>query len=296
MTDQLPNRGFTPLPPPPGGAAAAVRGGRGIRRKRRLAGAGAAAASVALLAGVLVATGSGGPHASDVLVPADPGVPTVSAETQPGSDDATQGSLVAPGARPSPTAAARPSPKDAPRPGPDRASPAATRQPTTSGYRTPNLVRRYHAAPAPTGGPSGRICGGSSSGDTNGGFEQGYGFCVDAYAVSTARGHDLILEVCRDSTGPGSLRFARELEAELVVHDVLDKDRSVWRWSSGHSNAEDVHGLKVETSACWTWTAAWTNVDARGRELEPGRYEVAVKSTADQLRGMPEQRASFQIS
>jgi hypothetical protein len=251
---------------------------------------------MAVVAGVLVATGNSGPHASDVLVPADSGLPSVSAESEPGSDEGTSGALTVTTARPSPSPAARPSPSNQTTTPAGNATPAATRPATTSGYRTPDLVRRYHPAPAQTGGPSGRICGGGGEGDTNGNLNNGYGFCVDGYAAVTPRGHDLILEVCRDSTGPGSLRFPRELEAELVVHDTLDKDRIVWRWSTGHGNDEDVHVLKLETSACWTWTAAWTDVDARGRALEPGRYEVAVTSSADQLHGMPEQRAAFQIS
>lgn len=296
MPDDLPTRPFTALPPPPAGATAAVRQGRVIRRRRQLAGAGAAAASMAVVAGVLVAVGGSTPHAADELVPAGPTRPTVSTETQPGSDESATGSLTLASPRPSPSAAARPSPTStrATAAGPSQATSARSPAPSR-GYRTPNLIRRYHAAPPQTGGPSGRICGGGSEAGGNGSISNGYGFCVDGYAVSTSRGHDLILEVCRDSTGPGSLRFPRELEAELVVHDVLDKDRVVWRWSTGHANDDDVHVLKLETSACWTWTAPWTDVDARGRRLEPSDYAVAVKSAADQLRGMPEQRASFRI-
>ncbi|MDT7572739.1 MAG: hypothetical protein QOE05_2913 [Actinomycetota bacterium] len=296
MTDHLPGRRFTPLPPPPAGAATAVRDGRGIRRRRRLAGAGAAAASVVLVAGVALAASGASTHAKDELVPADPDVPSLSIETPPDSDDRTADALTVSTARPSPTAAARPSPSSAAGTRPAGPSPAATRHATTSGYRTPTLIRRYRAAATPTGGPSGRICSGGGEGDTNGNLSNGYGFCVAGYAVTTARGHDLILEVCRDSTGPGSLRFPRELEADLVVHDTSDRDRAVWRWSTGHPNDEDVHVLKLETSACWTWTAPWTDVDARGRQLDPGSYAVAVSSPADQLRGIAEQRAAFRIS
>ncbi|MBK5306766.1 MAG: hypothetical protein JJD92_08790 [Frankiaceae bacterium] len=299
MTDDLPTRPFTALPPPPAGATAAVRGGRGIRRRRRLTELGAAAASMAVVAGVLVAAGSGSPHASDELVPAGPGnTSRSSVDSSTESENGAPGSLTVTTARPTPTGTAQPratstTSGQAPR---ATASPTARAGTSTGGYLTPNLVRRYHPAPPQTGGPSGRICGGGGDGNTNGELNSGYGFCVDAYATRTPRGHDLVLEVCRDSTGPGSLHFTRELEAELVVHDVLDQDRVVWRWSPGHANDEDAHVLKVETSGCWTWTAQWTDVDSRGRELETGKYEVAVDSTAEQLRAQPEQRAAFTIS
>jgi hypothetical protein len=126
-------------------------------------------------------------------------------------------------------------------------------------------------------------------------MNDGSGFCVTAYAHESSRGHELVLEVCRDSTGPGSMRFSGRNEAELVVHNVLDQDRVVWRWSVGHPDTDDAHTLQLETSACWTWTAPWTDVDGSGRALEDGTYEVAVTSTAQQLRGRPAERARFSV-
>ena len=162
------------------------------------------------------------------------------------------------------------------------------------GYRTPDLVRRYRPAPPQTGAPAGRICSGSSEGST-GGVTNGTGYCVTGVVTETARGHDLVVEICRDSTGPGRLRFPRELEVDLVVHEPADKDRAVWQWAAGRTNELDAHALDLETSACWTWTAAWTDVDRAGKPLAEGEYELQVAGHATEVRSVDAVRVPFTI-
>jgi hypothetical protein len=118
-------------------------------------------------------------------------------------------------------------------------------------------------------------------------------WCVTPYAVRTSDGHDLRIEVCRDSTGPGALSFGRRLEVDLVV---LDGTKPVWRWSAGQPDATAPHGLDVGTDGCWSWTAAWTDVDAAGRPLDPGGYTLSVASTARELDGYPPQDVTFRVS
>jgi hypothetical protein len=303
VAEPFPTPSFRELPAPPGGASLAVRGGRRLRLRRRLAGAGAALASAALVAGTLAAVGSGTNGASDELVPADPppvvpstsaGPPRVGATTAPrGKAPLLPSALpLAPGG-----SAEAPARVTEPDPKPER---PATDPPPDVVYRTPDVVRRYtpappEPAPGPSRGPAPRVCGGSSDGTGSGELNTGYGFCPLAYAPATEQGHDLVLEICRDSTGPGSLHFSRLHEVELVVRDAQNPERVVWRWSTGHADASRPHVLETETSACWTWTVAWTDVDARGRQLEAGRYELAATTTARELGGHPTQVVAFAV-
>jgi hypothetical protein len=300
VTEPLPQRPFTALPTPPDGVQRALRDGRRLRLRRRLAGAGAAALSVAVAVGAAVVLGPGTTGASDSLVPATR--PSATSTPSPGDPDATAAPAgpspepapsTSPGASASPAAAPEPA-GGSPAPA-EQQAPAPEATPAGTSYRTPDLTRRYQPAPPTTGGPAGRICGGGSEYGGNG-LTNGTGYCLAGYAVATERGHDLVVEVCRDSTGPGRLRFPRELEADLLVHDPSSEDRVVWQWSAGRSNDQDVHSLDVETSACWTWTAPWTDVDAQGRALDPGRYELEVRSRADEVRTYQAERVAFTVS
>src|SRR5213079_716311 len=138
-------------------------------------------------------------------------------------------------------------------------------------------------------GSTATICSGSSGG--SGTISSGVHWCVTAAVSRTSRGHDLTLSVCRDSTGGARMHFTHEQEAELTV--VRD-DRAVWRWSAGHSNDGDPHGLDVEADGCWTWTAPWTDVDAAGRQLARGQYTLTVATTATAV-GAPKS-TEFSIS
>ena len=295
MTDPMPNRPFTALPPPPDGLVTAVREGRRIRRRRRAAGTGAAALSLAVVAGAVVVAGGTSTGAQDQLVPAERPTATPTASAPGPAPRASAPATVtrpggAVGARPAPAGSRAPAPTLLPRRPSPSPSPVYAVPADPGGYRTPEVVRRY-VPPSTGGAPAGRIC--SGGGDSRDGFATGY--CVSAYAPETSRGHELVLEICRDSTGPGRLRFPRELELDLVVHDPSDKDRVVWQWAAGRSNDQDPHTLSLETGGCWTWTASWTDVDRRGRPLEIGPYELAAVGFATETRNNPAGRVAFDV-
>jgi len=252
MSSDLPSHGFTPLPPPPAGAAAAVRGGRVIRRRRRLTGAGAAAVSVALVAGVVAASGAGSTHAEDQLVPAHGTTATTPPSYAPdavsqGDAGNAQGAPVG-----APPAAAGQRPAGASVGG----QPAAATQPggaprgtgSSRGYRTPALRRTYAPPPAP---PDPRFCEASVT-DDPGGTHKRIDWCLTATSTPTTAGHDLVLTVCRDRTTDATLTFGTTREADLVVSLA---GRVLWRWSVGHAASTRPHALAIPAGACWSWTA-----------------------------------------
>ena len=295
MTEPLPHRGFTELPAPPQGVSTAVRAGRRIRHRRRAAGAGAGLLSVALVAGAIVATSNGGPSATDQLIPANAPTPSAVPSASRPAPEPTPTTPSRPGAAlVSPSPSPVPAPPLLPRRASASPSPARVVAADPGGYRTPDLVRRYQRAPSPSGGPAGRICSGGAD-SSSGGITSAAGYCLDGQVVRTARGHDLVVRMCRDSTGGGRLRFPRELEADLLVRDPDDRDRVVWQWAAGRTNDSDPHGLNLEASACWTWTAPWTDVDRTGRPLAGGLYELEVVSHATELRTSRADRISFSV-
>jgi hypothetical protein len=290
MTDPMPRRPFTHLPPPPAGPAAAVRGGRSIRRRRRVAGTSAAALSMALLAGVALASASGARHASDQLVPA---VPDLRHATSAPSVPAPQRMLSTSPAAAGPFADGNGAPMPRRAASSGRPSPAATTQPGTAagpGYRTPPLTRTYEA-PFATGNGA-RFCEATATTDAQG-TRKRIDWCITAKVTSTAAGHDLSTVVCRDQTTDSALSFAGNLEADLVV---VHNGRTVWRWSAGHSPLSQAHTLRAPAGSCWSWTTAWTDVDGTGRALPVGSYELVAVSLADQVSELPEERTTFTIS
>lgn len=289
MTDQLPRRPFTHLPPPPDGPATAVRVGRAIRRRRRVAGTSAAALSMALVAGVVIAAGSGSDHASDQLVPAVPhrhnATSATVAPTQPPSTRlgpagiADQpGVVAAPAKTPAEATSARP-------------AAAATAGPAAgpgAGYRTPRLRRTYQP-PVPSGA---RLCTASVTTDGQG-TRKRIDWCIEVTVAATDAGHNLTVTVCRDQTTDSALSFPSNLEADLAV---VRGNRTVWRWSVGHATAAQAHALSTPAGACWSWTSAWTDVDGSGRPLASGSYDLIGSSLATQLTELPNQRTTFRIS
>jgi hypothetical protein len=288
MTDPLPRRDFTHLPPPPEGPTGAVRGGRAIRRRRRAAGGGAAALSMALVAGVVIATGSGTNHASDQLVPAVPTLRHLTSTPGPQDRDRAQAAPTAGATRP---VAAGPQATPTTTAAPGRPSPAATTRSggtSASGYRTPPLTRTY-AAPIPTGA---RFCEASVTTDSQG-TRKRIDWCITPKVTTSATGHDLTVVVCRDQTTDSTLSFGRSLEADLAV---VHNGRTVWRWSAGHPSVQQAHALSTPAGACWSWTTAWTDVDGTGRALPSGSYDLVVVSLADQVAELPDERTTFRIS
>jgi hypothetical protein len=299
MSHDLPSRSFTPLLPPPAGALTAVSAGRGIRRRRRLAGAGAAAASLVLVAGVVAASGAGSPHAEDQLVPA--GGSTHSPEAQPptlidGRAPATaRGGGIAPQPRPMEGTSAATGNALGSTAGQTSQSGSGSSG-GTSGYRTPALRRTYKPGSGPSvpttqQGPSPRVCGAQVYGDDDG-FNSSSDWCLAPIVTTTSRGHDLTVQLCRDSTSSGQLTFARTREVELVVRAG---SRTVWRWSTGQPDAAHRHTLDAGADGCWLWTAPWTDVDARGNRLPEGSYTLLVTASATEVTALGAKETSFQV-
>jgi hypothetical protein len=288
MPDHLPHRAFTQLPPPPAGSSTAVRRGRALRRRRRLAGTGAAAVSMALVAGVVIASGPGSDHASDQLIPARPDVRPATAA--PTSVPGQRSHAVSPPGAGQPGAPA-PAPTATAAGGSARPRSATTPQPTArpqGAYRTPPLTRSY-AAPSPT---DARICEASVTTDGQG-TRKRIDWCITPKVTQTDAGHDLSVVVCRDRTADSTLTFGRNLEADLAIEHG---GKTVWRWSAGHPSVQQTHALSTPAGGCWSWTAAWTDVDHAGRPLPVGSYDLVVVSLADQVSELPEERTTFRIS
>jgi hypothetical protein len=300
MIDDLPVRPFTALAPPPAGAVVAVRAGRSIRRRRRLTGAGAAAASVVLVAGVVAASGGGSTHAEDQLVPAH-NPKAASASPEPAAVR-RRGGAGAPTAGPAPAARADALPGTLAGAPPaagtsDSGKNTGSGQAPQRGYRTPPLRRTYLPAPPQSApntqqGPGGRICSVAYDDSGRGGAVT-TDWCLTPHVTSTAHGHDLTIEVCRDSTGPGQLTFSRQSEVDLAV---LAGSKTVWRWSVGQPDAAQPHSLQTAADSCWSWTAPWTDVNAAGRALPRGSYTLAVTSAAGELQALHAQTTAFSIS
>jgi len=136
------------------------------------------------------------------------------------------------------------------------------------------------------------VCSGqSTTGD--GGLQSTVSWCESATVTATSRGHDLVGSFCRDGSADATLTFATQQEVELVVRRA--DGTVVWRWSAGHADAHAPHTLAVARDHCWDWTAPWTDVDAQGRALPSGSYELDVTSRADELRTARVATASFTI-
>ncbi len=278
MTTDWPLRPFLELPPPESGSAV-VR--REARRRRRRAATTSALVAVLVLAGGVALAWPDGPAGRDTLRVTDspPQVaPTSSAPTaSPGETSAS----ATPSDQPSASAVRRPV-----------ADPRATvtaDAPRARAYRTPDLARTYTAAST---GTDTRLCTGSASGSA-GGVTATIDWCLDAVVRGTGVGHDLVAEVCRDATSDSRLTFETGREVELTVQD--GSGRTVWTWSVGHEATPDPHTLPVARGHCWVWTAAWTDVDAHGRRLPPGPYQLTVEPLAKEVEGAPAATASFRV-
>ena len=299
MTDLFDRRGFVPLPPPPGGMSRALRDGRRLRLRRRIVGTSVAAAVMAVAAGTFAATASSGPGATDQLIPAVAPQTTPTAAPAAGLRDRGATAGVRPSATPAGRAAAGTATLGARTTGSSSSTTRPSAGPTeapaapASSYRAPNLLRSYRP-PAPSQGPNPSICSGAFSGGRSG-VDAASNWCFRAQVTPTARGHDLSVQVCRDSAGAGQLHFSRRLEVDLVV-TAGTGTQSVWRWSTGHPDAAQAHVLDVAAEACWTWTAPWTDVDRDGDALPSGDYTLSVSAQAPELRAFSAPRVTFSIS
>lgn len=276
---------FVPLDPPPDGLSSVVVEGRRRRRRRTAV---TSSAAVAALAGVLALTvvPPGGGTDSLRPMPAVPGVPPTASPVPSG--EVTSSPAPPPGS-PAPTVAAQVAPTaggaapgSSPRPSSTAAAP--TPQPEPGSYRTPDLVRTYAGPPDRT-----RLCGVTYSNDSSAGQ---VGWCVVVATERTARGVDLLVEVCRDGTSSGRLTYKTSHEADL---EVLEDGRTLWQWSVGRIPIEDSHELTAESRGCWTWRAPWTAVDQRGERLAGGTYVLRARSLANELADLPPEDTTFTL-
>ena len=106
---------------------------------------------------------------------------------------------------------------------------------------------------------------------------------------------DLSIRVCRPVTGTGDVeyRFATTQEAEFAVRDTGYRTR--WRWSDGRAFATPGPTVVVERGKCVEWSTRWTGLDAAGRPLAPGGYEVVAHLTHESPQGMVRVTAAFQV-
>lgn len=283
MTTGLPAREFHQLAAPEGGALAVRREARRRQRRRAVLVSGCTAVVVAATGLLLHA---GGPSRRDSLQVADDPTTSASSSPQPAASGAARPSA---SATPGPSGSAAPVVTGGPA---ERAStqPQADQPAGVTAYRTPDLTRAYSDRSS-FGSVS--FCTGSASGSQQSGVQATVSWCPSATVTGTARGHDLVGTVCRDGSSAATLSFATQQEVELTVQRA--DGTVVWRWSTGHGDAADQHVLAVEADHCWSWTAPWTDVDARGRALSGGSYELVVSSRADELRTAPVATVGFTL-
>lgn len=295
MSDiRLPQRPFVELAPPMDGLDQ-VRGEAGRRRRRR---AGLAAASLTTAAGVAVVMAlSGAAGGVDVLKPAPP---------------AGQGFL-----EPSPTATGTPPtdvvdtviPRRHPRahtPGVHRhaesgaatgpgstgviapGQPGRPSQPAkhVAGATQPTLTRwqsTYTEAPA-------RECSGSTYGDGSGSLENSVGWCLEVTAKPVSGGVRLHIQLCRDSTGGGSLSFDGTREVDLAVQQA---GRTVWDWATLHPGSSGPHQFSEPANGCMNWSLVWPGVTTGGESAGHGSFTFVGTSTANEMKGKPNESVDF---
>lgn len=282
MSDDLPRRPMQPLSPPPGGLADV----RARARRRRTSHAVTAGVATAAILGVVsVATLTNGARHGDgldQLHPAHQISASTSVEPSPSGSPSAE-PAARPSASPSTATTVGGAAPSAPVPSPSPDVHGAAR------YTTPPIALSYRPDTTKTNQPA--ICQGASS-DDNAAVHQKLGWCLRAKVTPSPAGHDLNLEVCRDSTGSGTLNFPSSLEADL---SISSGSRIVWRWSADHPASASPHARPTATSYCWDWKVAWTDVDQQGRALGHGSYVLSGLSNADELKALNHTETSFTI-
>lgn len=284
MTSPWPHRPVHELPPPPSGLRD-VRRAAGRRRRRTAVLSSAATAMTVLAAFLLLQVGAGdGGRDSLRVTDNTPAAPSLASHSPLAPQAVVK---PATGRGPQPVATAQ------------SARPAAVTSPRAGGpppsvghagpYRAPDLVRTYIARPTPNGVT---VCSGSSSA-TGSDVQYTVNWCEGGSVASTAGGHDLVGEACRDSSADAQLTYQQTREIVLTVENA--EGRVVWTSTQGRPAHADAHRLTVAREHCWAWTAAWTDVDTRGRTLPSGAYTLVVAHLAQELASAPETRIAFSL-
>ena len=292
MSDiRLPQRPMVELLPPVDGLDQ-VRGEAGRRRRRR---AGFAAASVSTAAGIAVVMAlSGGPGGLAVLKPAPPAGQGVVQPT-PTPSEGHRSTVVGPakasgldGGRPVPGHKTGRAPSGGPVVATIRSDPNRTPPPggQVSRAQQPQLQRwqsTYTDSPA-------RQCSGSTYGDGSDTLESSVGWCLDVMASPVSDGVQLHIRLCRDSTGGGTLKFEGAREVDLAVQQG---GKTVWDWAAMHPGGARAHQLSEPANGCMNWSLVWPDLTTGGRSAGHGNFTFVGTSTADEMKGKPDESAAF---
>jgi hypothetical protein len=257
-----------------------------------------AAAGLTSAAGLAVVLAlSGGAAGVDVLKPAppsgqgidvpspSPGRPTVMTlrpvtrhHGQAGPAAAgSAGGLVRRGAAGTPPQVAGAEPVTNNAAAPPSGSVAQPRQPTLSRWQS-----TY------TGSP--RECAGSTYGDSSGTLKNAVGWCLDVFATPLSHGVRLHMQLCRDSTGGGTLSFASTREVDLAIKQGK---RTVWDWAALHPGGSDAHQLSEPANGCMNWSVTWPDITTAGSTAGHGDFTFVGTSTADEMQGNPSESVDF---
>ncbi|HET6818351.1 MAG TPA: hypothetical protein VFH66_14080 [Mycobacteriales bacterium] len=294
MSDiRLPQRPVVELAPPVDGLEQ-VRGEAGRRRRRR---AGVTAAGLTTAAGLAVVVAvSGGAAGIDVLKPAPPAgqdfsspAPTATAPRMVALDPVSprhRHAAPRPAGRQQQAGGAQALPSQGTTgTGPSGTATSPTRSGQVSRSQGPTLTRWQSTY---TGGP--RECTGSTYGDSGGTLQSAVGWCAAVTATPLSRGVRLQFQLCRDSTGRGTLTFPGTREVDFAVDQG---SRTIWDWAKLHPGGAGTHQLSANANGCWNWSLLWPDVTQTGASAGHGTFTFVGTSTANEMKGAPEYSATF---
>jgi len=270
-----------------------VRGEAGRRRRRR---AGVVGASLTTAAGVAVVVAlSGGPGGLAVLKPAPPAAPggiqpTPTVTGAAGVGRATQHHQAHAGRPPATRHTVGHGQVARSGDGTESLPPPADAMPQSSGQvsraQQPTLSRWQSTYPA--GGV--QQCSGSTYGGTDGSFESAVGWCLTVLATPVSDGVQLLVQLCRDSTGGGTLSYSGSREVDLAVRQG---NRTLWDWATLHPGGNEAHRMSVPANGCWNWSLDWPDVTTAGGSAGHGNFTFVGISTADEMKGGDSQSVAF---
>lgn len=277
---RLPRRQWMALQPPPDGLVEVRRVAR-QRRRRRAAAVAAVGSGVATVVTLVALLGGGGGVAVLKTVPAaiQPGPTTANSSPSATIRVAAPAQRHAPGAAPS-TAVGRGG-QPATNPGG-----STTGRDGSSSSTQPQLTRSQSTY---TG--AARVCSGSTSG-TGTQFHSSLNWCLTALAQPARGGTQLTVNLCRDSSGGGSLTFETTSEADLTVQR---DGKTVWDWAYDHPARPSSHTLSSPLNGCWNWSLLWPDTTQSGTSAGHGTFTFVATSTAQELTGGPTTSTTFRV-
>ncbi|HET6909499.1 MAG TPA: hypothetical protein VFH54_09190 [Mycobacteriales bacterium] len=282
----LPRRPFLEVPPPPGGLDDVRRAARFRRRRRAAVAAGGSSVLAVVVVLVMLLGGGGG---VDVLKTVQPAVtPTPAAGSPAISAPATPHSV-----RPAGTPASAEPVGQAGTLGGAVASTGAVHS-SPAAVSQPQLVRTQRTD---TGAGQVEFCSESVNVDAPASqpsveHNQEVGWCFAAVAHRVTSGEQLTVDLCRDSTGSGTLTFDTTREVDLTVQR---NGKTVWDWARDHPARSDQHQLTAASHDCWDWTLVWPDINQSGANAGHGTFTFVATSTAKELSTGPTQTTTFRL-